>query len=102
MSTVAKIEAQIAKLTVKLAEAKLAEANTISLDKLADGTQITFKFGKGDDAKVLSGRVLGSVKPEGKGAVTLRVLTGEGVNTRVVGIFVSQVQSIVTDEAAAE
>lgn len=98
------IQAKIDALTIKLGEAKAIEANTITTDKLAAGTKVDFKFGKGEGARVLKGTVLGLVVPaEGaKGGTLVRILTGEGVDTRVVSVFVSAITAVESTEAAAE
>lgn len=102
-SKIESLKNQIAKLQAKLAEAIAADAKKISADKLTPNTKITFNFGKGEAAGVLTGTVLGVVVPaEGaKGGTLVRILTGEGVNTRVVSVFVSAIVKIEADEAAA-
>lgn len=97
----ADIQKKIDALQVKLAEALAAEKNAITVDKLTAGKKITFKFGKGEAQATLAGSILGVVVPEAgaKGGTLVRILTGEGVNTRVVSVFVS---AIVTVEGAEE
>ena len=100
-SKIESLKNQIAKLQTKLAEAIAAGESTITADKLPAGAAVTFNFGKGEDKKVLAGSVLGVVVPaEGqKGGTLVRILTGEGVNTRVVSVFLS---AIVTYPKAEE
>lgn len=88
------LKAKIAALQTKLAEAVLAEKNTITADKIAHGDIIGFKLGKGDAAVPATGKVLGVVVPEGKGGSMVRILTGEGIDTRVVSVFLSAVTSV--------
>lgn len=99
----ADIQKKIDALQVKLAEALAAEKNAITVDKLTAGTSVKFKFGKGEAAATLAGSVLGVVVPEAgaKGGTLVRLLTGTGVNTRVVSVFVSAITEVVTEEAAA-
>lgn len=107
MSQVAKIEAQIAKLTEKLAAAKVAEANNISLDKLVVGVEVAFDYGRAENRTLKSGFILGvKVPAEGtKGQTLVKVQIGQGFDAEIATIYPANIKSIivpVTEETAAE
>ncbi len=97
--SVASIKAKIAALEVKLAAAVLAEANTITADKLPEGTEVTFVSGK--DKQPASGTVL-AVVTNPKGGTVVKVFVKDGANSRVASPFLAQITGIVGAEVAAD
>lgn len=98
---IAAIDARIEKLQAERANLVIALANQVDPATLA-GKEVAYNFGRGEAKAVRTGTVLGVTFPEAgkKGAPIVRVLTGSGAESRIDGIFVSQIVSVKADDSA--
>ena len=94
------IDARIVKLNTERAALVAALANQINPAELA-GKEVAYSFGRGEAKTTRTGTVLGVTFPDAgkKGAPIVRVLTGKGAESRIDGIFVSQIVSVAVDTA---
>jgi hypothetical protein len=66
----------------KIAETEAAAANEVDFSRVVTGAVVTFNYGKGEKATVLTGTVLGVNTPE-KGAAQAKVAVGEGFKAEI-------------------
>lgn len=98
-SKLAALRARVAALQVKIAE---LEAKGEAGDFIAkQGDVVVYLFGRGENVQEYTGTVLGVRQPaEGeKGGTIVKIITGEGYDAEVRGVFMSKVLRLASDPA---
>ena len=88
---IAALEAKIATLQAKIVE--LREKGDVSEFTAKVGDKVVYLFGRGENVQEYEGYVLGIRTPaEGeKGGTIAKVITGEGYDAEVRGVFLSKI-----------
>lgn len=102
LAKIAALQARIAADTAKIAELQVAAANEVDTSKVVKGAKITFDFGRGEGKTVLTGTVFGVRREEGKAPIAKVLVESENGDASLVGIFLSAVKSIASDEPVAD
>jgi hypothetical protein len=102
LNKVAKLEAQIAALEIKLAEARELAKNEVDLDSLVGGESITVEIGRGEDKLVVEAVLEGVKRVEGESPL-FKVKVGTGFDAKTQIVFGKAIKSVVkADEQPAE
>lgn len=93
---IADIDTQIAKLQAKRDELVPQAANEVDTSEVQQGRTVTFKYGKGENVRVLTGLVLGrkDAEPGAKGGDLVKVAIGSGFDAQIVTIYPNQVTAV--------
>lgn len=93
---VARYQAKAAATQVILDKARLSKEETAGADAiesgLPEGTEVEFKFGRGEKVRHYTGFVIGS-KPQDKGPTLYRVRVGSGFDEEIFKLFGAQIVS---------
>ena len=92
---IAAVEAAIAKNQARLAELRTRKLNEIDTADIVAGIEVEYTYGRKENQKELTGKVLGVKEAGDKGAATVRIQFGEGVDTEVHGVFFSAIKRII-------
>lgn len=91
------LDEQIAKLNTKKTELSAKLADEIDPAALVPNTVIDFEYGKGDNKKVITGRIIGRQGPDPenkKSSVMLKVAVGEGFEAQLVVTYPANVKKV--------
>lgn len=100
----AKFAALTAKITALQAELDaLVLAGDVGDFDPKDGDVVVYRFGRGENTQNYVGKVLGIRAPAAgeKGGTIAKVITGEGYDAEVRGVFLSKIIRLATEEEAA-
>lgn len=97
---IATIEARIAKDTASLADLKRAQAAAALMADVGQGFTVTFKAGRAETRREVTGLVLG--RGEVKGVDSVRVQSGEGFDIELHTVKVAELLAVVAPGKAVE
>ena len=99
---------KIAALTAKIAALQVNLTELIAKGDAGDftakvGDEVVYLFSRGENVQEYTGKVLGIRTPaEGeKGGTIAKIITGEGYDAEVRGVFVSKILRLASDPAPA-
>lgn len=99
---IAALNARIATLQAKVAE--LIEKGDAGDFVAQVGDEVVYLFGRGENVQEYTGKVLGIRAPaEGeKGGTIAKIISGEGYDAEVRGVFVSKILRLASDPAPVQ
>jgi len=99
---IAALNARIATLQAKVAE--LIEKGDAGDFVAKVGDEVVYLFGRGENVQEYTGKVLGIRAPaEGeKGGTIAKIISGEGYDAEVRGVFVSKILRLASDPAPVQ
>lgn len=89
---IAQLQARIAADTAKLAELESAEAAKAAFANVGAGDTVVFTLGRAETKRTLTGSVIARGEVDGKDVV--KVIAGEGLDTAVYQVKVSDLDSV--------
>jgi hypothetical protein len=100
-SKIAKLQAQIDALNVKIAELQAAADAEVDLSLAVPGASITATYGRGEKARTISG-VLRGAKTNERGVSLYKIEVGEGVDAEFITVFANQITFVAAPVGYAE
>lgn len=94
------INAKIKELEAKKAELQAAADAEVDTGSIAEGDEVTANYGRGDKARVVTGKVLG-VTNNGKVDI-VKALIGTGADSEIISLFKQQITGVAKVAPPAE